>query len=122
MTTPLQTLILNRLSELGDGTSPLPYRHAAARSVVDGKPLVSHATLQSIAVGKHTGNLSEDTIHGIALALDVPQSRVREAMGLPSGTPTEFRLPAKANRLTASQRRAILKVVDALLAANDPEA
>lgn len=107
--TPLQELIVNRMNELD-----LSFRAAEQRSMAGGRPLVSRATLNKIALGRHRGVFDDDTLHGIALALDLSQSVVRAAAGEPAGQ-TEFRLPKKANRLTAGERAAILKMVDALL-------
>lgn len=104
--TPLQTLIVNRMAELG-----LSYRSAAARS----GGLVSHATINNIVKGTHAGSFNDETLRGLALAVDVAQSRVREAAGMSRESPTEFRLPKKANKLTAQDRRAVLAMVDALL-------
>ena len=104
--TPLQTLVLTRMAELG-----LSFRTAAARSGGN----VSHSTLNNIVLGKHGGQFDDETLHGIALALDLPQSRVREAVGATRDAPTEFRLPRKANKLSPAERRAVLTLVDALL-------
>ena len=104
--TPLQTLIVTRMAELG-----LSYRSAAARSA----GLVSHSTLNNIVLGTHGGTFDDETLHGIALAMDLPQSRVRDAAGASKEAPTEFRLPKKANKLSPTERRTILAMVDALL-------
>ena len=104
--TPLQQLILDRMAELD-----LSYRGAAQRA----GGLVSHATLNNIALGRHSGVFDDDTLRGIALGLDLSLSAVRRAAGEKPTAPTEFRLPKKANRLTPAQRRAVLQVVDALL-------
>lgn len=104
--TPLQELIVTRMAELD-----LSFRGASARS----GGLVSHGTLNAITLGRHSGHFDDETLRGIALALDLPQSKVREAAGMDPRTPTEFRLPKKANRLSPSERKAILAMVDALL-------
>jgi hypothetical protein len=92
----------------------LSFRRAAARS----GGLVSHATLNNIVLGRHSGHFDDETLRGVALALDLAQSKVREAAGEDRQTPSEFRLPKKANRLTPAERAAILKMVDALLDAH----
>lgn len=98
---------MNRLAELD-----LSYRRAADRS----GGLVGYATLNNIVLGvRQPVHYNEDTLRGISLALDVPLSRVREAAGEVPKTPTEFRLPKRASRLSPKQRRAILSMVDALL-------
>ena len=104
--TPLQEMVVGRMAELG-----LSFRGAAARS----GGLVSHGTLNTIALGRHSGHYDDETLRGVALALDLPLTKVREAAGLDRQSPTEFRLPKKANRLSPAQRKAILTMVDALL-------
>lgn len=120
----LQQLVNDRLHELGDRKGPLSARQAAARA--NGK--VSYETLRLIARGDHSGKLTDETVDGLALALDVPRSRVLAAMGLALTQPLPpFMLPDRANRLTRPQRKVVLSVVDAILgavaeAAEDPPA
>ena len=105
--TPLQQLVLDRMAELD-----LSFREAAAKS--SGK--ISAAALNNIATGNKTPkHYSDKSLEGIALALDVRLSVVRKAAGETEKTPTEFRLPKKAQRLTAKQRQAVLAMVNALL-------
>ena len=108
MTNPLQRLVQNRLAELD-----LTLRAASRRS----GGLVSYTTVHNFATGKHRGNISEDTIRGLALALDVPASQIRELAGQ-GEPPKEFRLPKRAEKLTPMQRKAVLRMVDALLENN----
>lgn len=103
---PLQRLILDRLAELDRS-----YRAAAAKS----RGLVSHATLNAIATGRHSGNIGEDVLTGIAAALDLPVSVVVKAAGQPSSGLVEFRLPKRANQLTAAERKTVMNLVNALL-------
>lgn len=103
----MQELVANRLAELD-----LSYRRAAAKA----GGLVSHSTLNQIVLGRvQFENRQEEVLRGIALAIDVPLSKVLEAAGEPPKLPTEFRLPKKANKLTPKQRKAILTMLDALL-------
>lgn len=105
--TALQRLVKTRLKQLG-----LSYREAAKRS--DG--MASHATFYQLATGQHSGRVSDRTINGLALALELSAREVREAAGLgDQEEPPEFRLPKRAGRLTQRQRRVILAMVDALL-------
>lgn len=104
--TPLQTLIVDRIAELD-----LSFRRAAAKS----EGLVSPATLNAIAVGRRPGMPNESTMKGIALALDLPVSKVREAVGLSDGAVTEFKLPKSANHLTQPERKAVLSIINAFL-------
>lgn len=95
------------MKELG-----LTLRGAAERS----GGLVSHANIANIVHGTHGPAYSERTMKGLALAIDVPYSRVVEAVE--KGLPDDFRLPKKARDLTMAQRRAVLSMIDALLADN----
>lgn len=112
--TDLQKLVTERLAELGDRRGPLSTRQAALRS--DG--LISYETLRLLAEGQHSGRLKDDTVAGLALALDVPRSKVLAAMGRSITQPLgRFELPERADYLTRPQRRAVLSVIDAILGA-----
>lgn len=102
----LRALIRDELARQG-----LSYREAAARA----KGLISYSTLNVIATGKHAGEINDRTLSGIALALDVPVRKVREAYGMTGVEPAEFVLPDRAKYLTAKQRRTVLSMVDAFL-------
>lgn len=102
----LRALIRAELDKQG-----LSYREAAARS----KGLISYSHLNVIAGGRHPGDLTDSTLTGIALALDVSVRKVREAYGAVGVEPTEFQLPERAKRLNAKQRKAVIAMVDAFL-------
>ena len=106
----LQQLVETRLRELGDRRRPLSTRQAAARA--GGK--VSYETLRLIRTGQHSGSISQEVAEGLALALDVPLSRVLAVAGrrIPQGP---FVLPKRAEALTKSERGVVLSVVDAIL-------
>jgi hypothetical protein len=106
----LQQLVESRLRELGDHRRPLSTRQAAARA--GGK--VSYETLRLIRTGRHSGSISQEVAEGLALALDVPLSRVLAVAGrrIPQGP---FVLPKRAEALTKSERGVVLSVVDAIL-------
>lgn len=92
------------------------YRTLARRS----GGLVSHSTLNNIVIGRHSGNLTEDRIRGIALALNVATSKVAEMAGVDmTDAMPPFKLPQRADRLSQPQRRLIISIVDALLAAEE---
>ncbi len=104
----LQHLVLDRLATLD-----ISQREAARRS----NGMITYTTIGMIASGRHSGHISERTAQGLALALDIPESKVRDAAHMTRRTPqTEFRLPRKANRLSPRSRRAVLSMIDALLA------
>lgn len=96
----------------------LSYRDMARRS----RGKVSSGYFNGIANGKYDGQVSDEKLRGIAEALDLPFRTVAEAAGKPVDGPLiPFQLPAKASRLSARSRRAVLSVVDALLAAEEGE-
>lgn len=107
--TPLQELLVNRRAELGRS-----YREAADKA----GGLVSHGTLYNVERGIHRTKFTDDVLRGIALAYDLPLTQVQAAVGDARVASTEFRLPKKADQLTAADRRALLVMVDALLAAH----
>lgn len=109
----LQKLVLDRMAELD-----LSFRRAADKS----GGMVSSATLNKIAVGKPVGRITDEVLQGVSLALDVPLSKVRTAAGEAATQPTEFRLPKKANKLSAKERKTVLSMVDAFLAAHESKA
>lgn len=106
--TPLQKLVNDRRAELN-----LSYRAAAARS----NGLISHSSLNFIANGQmRAESLGPQLIRGLALALDVNVSEVERTVKASGGKlVTEFRLPKKADKLSPSQRKAVLAFVHALL-------
>lgn len=108
----LQQLVLDRLTELGDRRGPMSTRQAALRS----RGQVSYETLRLLAKGEHSGRLEEDTVAGLALALDVPRSRILAAMGQQMLQPLPpFELPKRAQQLSRAQRKVVLAVVEGLL-------
>lgn len=112
----LQQLVADRLAELGDRRGPLSARQAAARA----KGKVSYETLRLILRGEHSGKLTDDVVDGLALALDVPRSRVLGAMGRQMHQPLPpFALPARADQLSRAQRKVVLGVIDAILDASE---
>jgi hypothetical protein len=106
MSNPLQQLVKDRMAELD-----LSFREAARRS--GGK--VSSSTLNNIAIGRQGKHLDDSTLQGIALALDVSQSKVRAVAGTSPDKPVPIRWPKDVDRLTDRQRRAVLDVITAFL-------
>jgi transcriptional regulator with XRE-family HTH domain len=103
--TTLPELIRNRLEELD-----LSYRKAAERS----GGLMSYSTLNNLALGRYPKTMTERTMKGLALALDVPFKRVVEAAA-EHGPQPRFALPREADKLTPKQRQAVVAMVRALL-------
>jgi hypothetical protein len=101
----LSDLVNRRLQEIGG----LSNRGMAAAS----GGLMSHGTAAKIVNGRH-GKVEEQTIIGLARALQLPESTIRRTLGLPAKQ-APFVLPDRANRLTQRQRSAIMRVIDAML-------
>lgn len=108
----LQELVLTRLNDLGTKGRPLSARQAALRSAGG----VSYDTLYSIANGRHTGRLRDDTARGLADALDVPVERVYAAAGVPRPQ-TRWQPHERFDRLTFEQRKLLESMAAALLEA-----
>jgi len=97
-------LVLQRLHELGDPSGPLSARRASERS----RGRISYEQIRRIARGLHNGRLTERSIEGLALALDVPLSRVEQALdGYERPTLGEWVMPERLWRLDEVQRRAV---------------
>jgi transcriptional regulator with XRE-family HTH domain len=104
----MQTLVANRLVELD-----LSLRQAAART----EGMITFVTIGNIARGYTPDRYSAKTLRGLALALDLPLSRIQAvAEQGAGGGGTPFILPDKARWLTARDRRAVIAVMNALLA------
>lgn len=106
----LQDLVLRRLAELGTPGAPLSVRAAAERA----RGLVSYEILRQIARGEHSGNITDRTAEGLALALDVPAGAVYRAAQVPRPM-TRWQWPARFDRLDPAQRRLVEDVAGAIL-------
>lgn len=104
---PLRQLVLNRLMELN-----LSPREAASRS----RGKVSYSTLRLISRGEHSMHLKDETLEGIALALDVPVSTVYERAGAPQPR-SRWDWPSRFDRLTLPERRAVENMAAVILGA-----
>jgi transcriptional regulator with XRE-family HTH domain len=110
--TPMQKLVIERRAELD-----LSLRDVAARSGGG----VSAATLSMIESGRHRWQFDDKTLRGIALGLDLPISKVRDAADV-AGEVVEFRLPKRTEKLlTAADRRAIVAIAEQLAKAHTKE-
>lgn len=106
----LQNLVLRRLADLGTPGNPLSVRAAAERA----RGLVSYEVLRQIARGEHSGNITDRTAEGIALALDVAAAHVYQAARIPRPL-SRWQWPARFDRLDPAQRRLVEDVAGALL-------
>jgi hypothetical protein len=102
---------LRRLIRTELDRQQISYRQAAERS----QGLISYGHLNQLATGREGGNLSEQVLAGIALAIDVPLAKVRRAYGQPSKGPIEFILPPGSERLSEKERRVIRATIAAFL-------
>lgn len=105
----LADLIADRRAELG-----LSLRQAAEKS----GGLVGYTTINDIERGG-TRRVNDQTITGLATALDLSEARIRRAAGLSAQQLPPFEMPSRANRLNARERRLVLSVIDTLLAAHE---
>lgn len=113
----LQRLVADRLAELG-----LSSREAAAKTRdASGQPRISHGTLNNLARGAHAlSRFKPETVDALAIALDVPPSRIREAIReSETAELPNFRLPERLNRLNTTNRTAVVAFADRLLAEQD---
>lgn len=94
---------------------PMSARAAARMSGSDQR----YETFRLIANGRHSGNISEDTVEAL-IRIGLPERAVRAAAGqqVQSGL-GPFVLPKKANRLSPAQRDVVLSVVNAILDASE---
>lgn len=105
----LQQLVASRLAELDRSM-----RAAATKGDI------SVTTISNIVSGKHTGRVTDEIIAGLAQGLDLSPRVVAEAAGRSSyEVPTEFVLPERAARLSASSRRVLMDMMDSLLRAQE---
>lgn len=112
----MQKLVSDRYHELG-----LSFRELAAKTEDDdGELRVSHGTLSNIYRGHHKWTFSARTLEGIAIALDLPLSKIQSAAGH-STEPRQslFRLPTRLNRLSPRHRKVVVRFADALLDTQD---
>lgn len=104
----LATLVRDTRAERG-----LSVRDVADRS----GGALSSTTVHEIEKGVRT-NPGPTVLRGLAKALTVPIGAVRAAAGHTGPVPAgRFELPDRADELTAKERRLVVAVVDAILAA-----
>lgn len=103
--TKLGALILQRLKTLG-----ISQAEAARRS----NGLVSQALVSAIIVGRHRGKwMSEETVKGLAYALEVSEDRIWKLIEIRVGDPY---IPTPESRnLTVAQRDAIDALIRSIL-------
>lgn len=80
--------------------------------------VISSTTVHDIETGRR-GSVGPQVLGGLSKALGLPLSQLRAAQGHTGKVPSQpFVLPARANELTARQRRVVTEMVDLLLEAN----
>jgi len=92
-------------------------RDAAART--DGR--LSHSQIARILRGQ-SAQCQPDTLRALSDALSIPITKLRKANGAHNGrVPTPFILPERANELSIAERRVVVNMIGALLAAHDSQ-
>ena len=92
----------------------LSIREVAART--DGA--VSHSQVARIARGE-SATVRPQTLGALAKALGIPLGKLRAANGWEPAVGRPFVLPERADELSIAERRLIVSMVGALLAAHD---
>lgn len=108
----LAELIGNRMYTLGGDHGPLSLRNVVQRS----GDRLSPETLRRIVRGEHQGNISDRVAEGLAVALEVPITRIYEAAGLPQPS-RRWDWPAKFDRLSIGERAIVEDVARGFLQA-----
>lgn len=106
----LQDMVIRRLDELGDGTEPLSFRAAAERS----RGLLTHETVRSLALGKHTNRIRDKTAQGLSNLLGVPVDRVYAAAQVPKPG-VRWQWPPRFDRLNEAERRSVEDMAQRIL-------
>lgn len=111
----LVELVTRRLRELGSPGRPLSYRAASERAHEKGKP-ISPEQIRKIALNRHTGDLRDESVDGLAAALGVSRAEVLRAMHQQRTAPmVPWAPPDAASRLTFNQRRALDRLILAMV-------
>ena len=110
----LHDLVNRRLRELGEPGHPMSIRRATERA----RGLVSYEIVRRLANGTHSGNISDSTAQGLAMALDVSVEAVYKAARVLRPI-TRWSWPQRFDRLDPNQRRLVEDLASALLDAYD---
>lgn len=109
----LQELVDRRRREIGGRTGPISVRQVHQRG--GGDEHWSYEIVRKIVERGHS-NIGDRIADRLAIALDIPVSRIHTAAGQRQrGTP--FVLPARANRLSQTEREIVRAVIDGFLGA-----
>jgi hypothetical protein len=106
----LTELVTRRLAELGDASGPLSIRAASRRAKAHGYTL-SHETIRQIARGQHSGDLSDETVLGLASAFEVSRAEVLRAMHETRPERVPWEPPDEAELLNLRQRRVLEELI-----------
>lgn len=115
VTESLPQLIKRRQRELGDtsGDASLAQLY---RRLPDGDDRITYETLRNLANGKQRGARGSRVPRDLAIILGVPESDIRESMGVPASH-GPWELPQQAEMLDPEERGVVLGVVNALIRA-----
>lgn len=109
----LQQLVQRRQRELGGSDGPISTRQVWLRG--GGEEAWAYETVRRVVELGHS-KIGDRIADRLAIALDVPVSKILDAAGQRQrGEP--FTLPARANRLSATERNIVRQVIDAMLGA-----
>lgn len=108
-TQPLSALVADARAHAG-----LSLRQVAEAS----GGLLSKTHVAAIERGD-TVRVTDRTLAGLAMALGLSAAKLRAAAGLSSRVLPPFEVPSRANRLSLRERKVVLAVIDALLAAHE---
>jgi hypothetical protein len=88
-------------------------------TATDGR--LSHSQVARILRGS-AGACRPETLRALSDTLTIPITRLRKANGAWTGrVPSPFTLPERANELNVAERRVVVNMIGALLAAHDSQ-
>lgn len=81
---------------------------------------LAHATIARYLRGEHPALPQQEILEIFSEILAIPLNQLERAAGVPETQEVPFNLPAKANALNQSERKAILQLIDVMVEAKTP--
>lgn len=81
---------------------------------------LAHATIARYLRGDHPALPQQEILEIFSEILAIPLNQLERAAGAPETEEVPFNLPAKANALNQSERKAILQLIDVMVEAKTP--